>query len=131
MLWAEKLRELSRADMKVTKDNFISVYASVRDHAFSRDNVLAAWRATGIWPFDRNAIEQEQLAPANLTSTETFGPVSLPAELRDICEALRLQKRVDHNDHGDHCLTRELPAPLFAKAEHSALEIASHMTTPQ
>ena len=90
-LWSELLRSLIRLDEKVTKFNFLIHYATIRDRAFTKENIFAAWRVTGIWPFNPNVIEPEQLAPAMQSSVETTELVKLPKELDDIREALNVR----------------------------------------
>lgn len=90
--WSKKLQQLHLIGEKITKENFIQSYATVREAALSTSNVLAAWKATGIWPFNRGVIEPEQLAPAKMSSTETTAPAKLPRELEDVREALRLRR---------------------------------------
>jgi hypothetical protein len=90
--WSKKLRKMSRMDEKVTKRNFICAYSEVREAGLSVSNVLAAWKATGIWPFNPNVIEPEQLAPARLSSTEASMPIAaLPKDLEDVRDALKLR----------------------------------------
>lgn len=86
---------------KVTKENFILNYDAVRTAALNTLNISAAWKATGIWPFNRHVIEPEQLAPAKVSSTETTAPGKLPQELEDVREALRL-RRLHLTDRGSN-----------------------------
>ena len=44
--------------------------------AFTPTNILSAFRATGIWPFNRNVFSQAEFAAANVTDREFASPDS-------------------------------------------------------
>lgn len=117
--WAKKLQHIHMLGEKVTKDNFILNYAAVREAAFSTSNILAAWKATGIWPFNRHVIEPEQLAPAKMSSTETTAPAKLPQELEDVREALRL-----HRLHLTDASSKQVESSASSTSERTSNHIA-------
>ena len=108
VLWGKKLKEMDGNEESVTKRNFLSIYATVRDGAFTKATILSAFRATGIWPYDPDVIKPHQLAPARESSTESGAPLPLPNDVRDVVEVLRLCKispeEVEcHNVNGASC----------------------------
>lgn len=56
----------------------MKVYAEAHLKALTKENILAAFRKTGIVPFNPDVITDEMLAPSQTSSTE--GPLPLPAE---------------------------------------------------
>lgn len=60
------------------KKNFMKVYAEAHLKALTKENILAAFRKTGIVPFNPGVITEEMLAPSQTSSTEERLP--LPAE---------------------------------------------------
>ena len=51
---------------------------------FIPNAIKSAFRATGIWPFDQNAVPSVALAPAEATSTLADGPVPMPTVVRNV-----------------------------------------------
>ena len=49
---------------KVTKDAFLKPLWVAWMHAFTTHNIRKAFEKTGIWPVNRNAISEEQMAPS-------------------------------------------------------------------
>jgi hypothetical protein len=63
---------------KVTKTNFLSVYAQAHLKALTEENILAAFRKTGIVPFNPDMITDQMMAPSATSSTR--GNLPLPME---------------------------------------------------
>src|SRR5258707_10286065 len=59
--WAAAVTEHEFNGKSVTKDNFIKVYSSAHLHAFTKANILAAFRKTGIYPFNPLVIMKAQI----------------------------------------------------------------------
>src|SRR5258708_5606020 len=66
--WAAAVTEHEFNGKSVTKDNFIKVYSSAHLHAFTKANILAAFRKTGIYPFNPLVITKAQMAPSTMDS---------------------------------------------------------------
>lgn len=60
----------------VNKKCFLAVYAKVHLEVLSKENIILAFCATGIVPFNPNAILESLLAPSQQTSTCTTFPIS-------------------------------------------------------
>jgi hypothetical protein len=77
--WSEARDTFKREHgVKVTKKNFMKVYAEAHLKALTKENILATFRKTGIVPFNPNVITEEMLAPSWTLSIE--GPLPLPTE---------------------------------------------------
>ena len=61
---------------KVTKENFISVYGRAHRKALTTDTIKAAFKKTGVWPWNPDVITEKMMAPSLETLLE--GRLSLP-----------------------------------------------------
>jgi hypothetical protein len=59
----------------IRKGNLLSYYSRAREKAFTERTIQSAFRKTGIWPFNRNAIEEDAFAPALNTTTQAAVPI--------------------------------------------------------
>ncbi|KZP13127.1 DDE-domain-containing protein, partial [Athelia psychrophila] len=67
---------------KISKKNFLTVYGRAHLRALTADNVKAAFRKTGVWPYDRAVVTAEMMAPSKETSCEGSLPVVPPTPVR-------------------------------------------------
>jgi hypothetical protein len=51
---------------KVKKGDFVKVFGKAFKKAFTEETVLAAFQATGIFPFNPNVITEQQMKPCNI-----------------------------------------------------------------
>jgi hypothetical protein len=74
--WSKNRDEYERETGKpVNKSNFLSVYAKAHIEAFTSTNIKAAFRVTGVEPFNPDVIPESALAPSQTTSTEAGLPI--------------------------------------------------------
>ncbi|KAJ7710705.1 hypothetical protein B0H17DRAFT_890122, partial [Mycena rosella] len=50
--WGDKCDELADIGLSVTKDSGIPIYLEVRQHTMTKENILSAFRKTGIRPLN-------------------------------------------------------------------------------
>jgi hypothetical protein len=80
----KRLWTIARNDIEQNKDgtfskaSFLKVYAEVRKKAFTRKIIKAAFKKTGIRPFDPSVITPEQMAPAEALSSTSGAPLAMP-----------------------------------------------------
>jgi hypothetical protein len=81
--WKSLVNEMSADYIPIRKGNLLSYYSRAREKAFTERTIKSAFRKTGIWPFDRNTIEEDAFAPALNTTTHAAVPVppTLPSLL--------------------------------------------------
>jgi hypothetical protein len=72
----------SQALIPIRKDNLLVHYHAARIEAFSTTTIQSAFRKTGIWPLNRDAIPLSAFEPSKSTSTQAAQP--LPAYLPSI-----------------------------------------------
>jgi hypothetical protein len=74
--WSKFRDDYKRTTGKtVNKTNFLGVYAKAHLEAFTTENIKAAFRATGVVPFNPNMIPESALAPSRSTSTIAGFPI--------------------------------------------------------
>jgi hypothetical protein len=71
----------------VNKEDFVEVFGKAYLKAFTPETVKAAFSATGIFPFDRTVITEEQMKPSETTSTKGGFPLPQPSPVRAVLEA--------------------------------------------
>ncbi|EJF56429.1 CENP-B protein, partial [Dichomitus squalens LYAD-421 SS1] len=72
--WTIARKEFESRGVKVNKTNFLKVYAQAHIKAVTPDNIRAAFRKTGVVPYDPTVIKQDFMAP----SLESSSRGSLP-----------------------------------------------------
>jgi hypothetical protein len=68
----------------VKKGDFVEVFGKAFLEAFTEDTIRAAFRATGIVPFNPNVIKEQQMKPSLLTSTQATFPLPQPSPVRRV-----------------------------------------------
>ncbi|EGO04751.1 hypothetical protein SERLA73DRAFT_68419 [Serpula lacrymans var. lacrymans S7.3] len=69
----------SSTHQKITKNNFIIIYERAHLKALTPETIFSAFRATGVWPLDRNIITEEMIAPSLETSSQGQLPLPQPS----------------------------------------------------
>jgi DDE superfamily endonuclease len=80
--WKSQVTEASQNNIPITKANLLLYYHKARSIALKSTTIQSAFRKTGIYPFDRNAIPLSAYEPAKNTTTKAAQP--LPAQLPSI-----------------------------------------------
>jgi hypothetical protein len=57
------------------KSNFLVIYGRAHVRALTSDNIKAAFKKTGIWPFNPDVVTEDMLAPSRETSCEAHLPL--------------------------------------------------------
>jgi hypothetical protein len=80
--WKAEVNQASYEWIPIRKSNLLAYYSRAREKAFTKTTIQGAFRKTGIWPFNRDAIERDAFAPALNTTTQATPPV--PTTLPDL-----------------------------------------------
>lgn len=99
---------------KVSKSNFLSVYARAHNRALTPKNIQAAFKKTGVYPFDPSVITPDMLAPARETAIEHRAIVPLQTPVRVLVGAftkLERQRRDAQNAREQGFLSDEEDVP--------------------
>ncbi|KLO06069.1 DDE-domain-containing protein, partial [Schizopora paradoxa] len=81
--WQKQIMQFEDEHQRnVTKDDFLKVFGTAFNNAFDAETIRAAFRVTGVHPFDRTVISAEQMKPAELTSTTSSFPMDLSSPVK-------------------------------------------------
>ena len=74
--WTQERDSYERkTGQKVSKSNFLKIYAATHVCAFTKENILAAFCKTGLIPFNPTVITKAMMAPSIETSCQSFLPL--------------------------------------------------------
>src|SRR5882762_1569311 len=82
----QKFEDLHKS--KVTKANFVGVFGCAYLRSFTEDTIKAAFSATGVYPFNPDAISENQTKPSLPTSTKGSFPLLQPSPVRAIIKTM-------------------------------------------
>ena len=74
MIGEERDKWLREYGATMDKNNFLTVYSRAHVRALTPANIKAAFKKTGIWPFNPNVVTADMLAPSKATSCEAHLP---------------------------------------------------------
>ncbi|KIL56474.1 hypothetical protein M378DRAFT_1034675 [Amanita muscaria Koide BX008] len=81
----QHLRETGEA---ITKENFLKIYGEAHLKVLTPDLIQAAFQKVGIFPFNRNVVTPEMMAPSRDTSYKVFTPIIPSTPVRIVSELL-------------------------------------------
>jgi len=77
--WQKECQEvLAKTGKEVVLKNIVRVYMDVRQKAFKKETIFAAWRKAGIRLLNPNIFTDADFAPSHTTSTHLHTPSSYP-----------------------------------------------------
>ncbi|KIY53749.1 DDE-domain-containing protein, partial [Fistulina hepatica ATCC 64428] len=86
--WKQELHEFELTHERgVNKNEFAAVWGRAFIQAFTVDNVKMAFAATGIWPYNPEAIHTEQTKPSDATSLEHALPIDPSSPVKAVLRA--------------------------------------------
>ena len=88
--------------------------AKAYDVAFTHNNIKAGFRATGIWPFDRNIFPESDFLPSK--------PTDLPQDEDPVATSMRCRGQVMRNDKANHCYSEALSPEEWLRASETLHE---------
>jgi hypothetical protein len=77
--WKSEVNSASADYTEITKQNLLMFYARARERALRKSTIISVFAKTGIWPFNRHALDSSAFEPSKNTTTEPAQP--LPAKL--------------------------------------------------
>lgn len=88
--WAEeRVKWLREKGESVSKQNFLAIYGAAHIRALKPEIILAAFRKTGVWPYDCSIVTSEMMAPSLETSRRATMPIVPPTPVRMVTELIR------------------------------------------
>ena len=75
------------------KKKFIAIYGAAHIRSLTPDNIQAAFRKTGVVPFNPNILRAEQMAPSHETSLQANMPLPFSTPVKIIMDAFTMLAR--------------------------------------
>ncbi|KIJ09217.1 hypothetical protein PAXINDRAFT_50150, partial [Paxillus involutus ATCC 200175] len=67
--WTQERDQFESSNKRsITKANFVAIYTSAHQKALMPDNIRAAFKKTGAWPFNPEVVTKDMMAPSLKTS---------------------------------------------------------------
>ncbi|KII85726.1 hypothetical protein PLICRDRAFT_145598, partial [Plicaturopsis crispa FD-325 SS-3] len=124
------MRENAKA---IDKTNFLEIYGKAHLRALTPDTIKAAFRKTGVWPFNPDVVPEEAMAPSKETSAEGHLPIVPATPVRvmaDLIKKLTISDDIDELDEADLSGTDAEPStptiPRRSDKMKAAFESAVH-----
>ena len=130
LCWSQERDKWQReTGEKIDKSNFLTVYGAAHIRALTPETIQSAFRTTGVWPLNRNAISEEMMAPSKETSCEGELPVRPATPVRLVAKLLQDLAR-DADGDGNAPLPATSTTPLLAerpltKHQHTVMNAAA------
>jgi len=87
--WKKEITAHEETTLKpVGKSDFLGVFGCTYNAAFTPDTVKAAFKVTGVVPFNRNAISEDQMKPSIATSVKGSFPLPQPEVVCTVMAAI-------------------------------------------
>jgi 5-formyltetrahydrofolate cyclo-ligase len=89
LYWSEEKKKYEREQRQpVTKENFLAIYGAAHVRALMAETIKAAFRKTGLWPFNREVVTEAMMAPSLETSVRGHLPVAPSTPVRVMTDLL-------------------------------------------
>ena len=115
-----KLQLAFESDLRIDKSNILRIIELAYNKAFTKHNITAGWRKTGIHPFNPAVITPTMMAPAQKTSIVNTFPGATPYAVKKIHDWIH--PTTPHTSHS--------PSPLAPTAATNSAAYATTPTTP-
>jgi len=87
--WKKEITTHEETTLKpVGKSDFLGVFGRAYNAAFTPDTVKAAFKVTGVVPFNRDAISEDQMKPSIATSIKGSFPLPQPEVVCTVMAAI-------------------------------------------
>lgn len=81
--WAEERDKWQREKgEKITKETFLAIYGRAHIRALTPELIAAAFRKTGVWPYNPSVVTSSMMAPSKETARRVVFPVIPPTPVR-------------------------------------------------
>ena len=120
--WKKEIHAFEEANhCGIGKGNFAELFGKAFQSAFTPDTIKAAFRATGIHPYNANIIRPEQMRPSEPTSTKSSFPIPQTSPVRAFMSAY----------HNFHPTTADLDRSNYIAPGPSTIQPTSSPHSPQ
>ncbi|KAF7347280.1 HTH CENPB-type domain-containing protein [Mycena venus] len=108
LYWSEEKKRYEREQRQpVTKENFLAIYGAAHVRALTAETIKAAFRKTGLWPFNREVVTEAMMAPSLETSVRGHLPVAPSTPVRVMTDLLYRARERAKKARIEHTLDSE------------------------
>ena len=113
--WKEEIKAFEDLHRRsVDKADFCGVFGRAFVRAFTKENVEAAFAATGIHPFNPDVVKPKQMKPAEAMSTQSSFPLPQSSPVRAMIMACRNHEFTFRECHPDSPPRSQADASIFS-----------------
>ena len=133
--WSNEGDKFEKSGPAVSKVNFLGVYTKAHVRAFTKENILSAFRKTGMVPFNPDVITDAMMGPSLETSISTRLPLNLASPIQEVVDLLshhrarkrRREEEQDPEDDARHTPSRRLASsdPDYTPVQQAMNRLAS------
>ena len=101
--WKQVINEFETVHRaQVTKGDFTSLFGRAYCHAFTKETIEAAFKATGVYPFDHTIITAKQMKPSKATSIKGQFAVALTSPICAIMTSFKTYQPTSFDTSSTH-----------------------------
>lgn len=118
--WSDKCDKFEKSGPAISKVNFLGVYAKAHVCAFTKENILSAFRKTGMVPFNPDVITDAMMGPSLETSISTRLPLNLASTIQEVVDLLshhRARKHHSEEEQDPEDDARHTPSQKLASSD--------------
>lgn len=112
----------------MNKTNFLAVYTEAQAKTLTPQNIKAAFRKTGVIPFNPDVVTEEMMAPSLATSTRSMVPVQQSSAVKVMSEMVidymdyqKIQSSAGESSAGPSATFGASSAPIFIQSAVNSL----------
>ena len=116
----------------VDKTNFLAVYAEAHAKTLTPENIKAAFRKTGVIPFNPDVVTEEMMAPSLATSMRSMVPIQQSSAVKAVSEMVidyveyqKIQASAGESSSRSLATSRSASAPIFMQSAINSLNTTS------
>jgi len=117
--WKSEVLLANRHLVSITKNNLLRYYSNARIKAFKKETIVNAWRKTGIYSFDRDALDPAVFEPALNTTTQPAQPMPTSAPPLDL--AVVIIDTVPDTNPNPVAVEQNSSLPVLAASENTPI----------
>ena len=127
--WSEARDNWERRGYTVDKTNFLAVYAEAHTKTLTPENIKAAFRKTGVIPFNPDVVTTDMMAPSQKTSIHAAVPIQQSDAIKTMSEMIidymEYQKITTNNSIDAEDVPEPSSTPFFVRSAIDELSSTS------
>ena len=131
-IWHAALDEHYKSTgVHVNKATYARVFGTAFLQAFDEETIRAAFKATGVHPYDPTVITEQQMKPSETTSTKSVFPLPMNSPVRNVLAVYyevnhKHENEHEHEDEPGHGSIATLPLPIAGPSSDTLSGASQH-----